>query len=57
MSMDDPGGGGQTVLNTPSITVPEFGALLLPVAVILPPAMLGILSRRKAVVMETSIHV
>ncbi len=47
MSMDDPGGGGQTALNTPVITVPEFGAALAPVAAVLPMAILWRMRRRK----------
>jgi hypothetical protein len=47
MSMDDPGGGGQTTLNTPAIVVPEFGAVLAPVAAVLPMAILWRMRRRK----------
>ncbi|MFQ5947087.1 MAG: hypothetical protein ACE5NC_12715, partial [Anaerolineae bacterium] len=52
MSLDDPAGGGQTVLNTPAITVPEFGALILPVAVILPPAIFAFVQRRRGAAPE-----
>jgi len=47
ISMDDPGGGGQTALNTPVITVPEFGAALAPIAAVLPMAILWRMRRQK----------
>jgi hypothetical protein len=47
MYMDDPGVTGQTALNTPVVTVPEFGAVLAPIAAVLPMAILWRMRRRK----------
>ncbi len=56
MSIDDPGGGGQTVLNTPAITVPEYAAVLIPFAVLLPPFLFWRMNRRKLGRSEVRIH-
>ena len=54
--MDDPGSGGQTVLNTPAIVVPEYAAVLVPFAVLLPPFLFWRMKRRKLGRSEVRIH-
>jgi hypothetical protein len=49
MYMDDPGVTGQTYLNTPVVTVPEFGLIVLPAAIVLPAVILWRMKRRKLV--------
>ncbi|MCH8342312.1 MAG: hypothetical protein IIA51_12265, partial [Chloroflexi bacterium] len=56
LSMDDPGSGGQTVLNTPAIVVPEYAAVLVPFAVLLPPFLFWRMKRRKLGRSEVRIH-
>ena len=55
MYMDDPGVTGQTALNTPVITVPEFGAILAPIAAVLPMAILWRMRRKKLALTKAQI--
>ena len=53
--MDDPGVTGQTALNTPVITVPEFGAILAPIVAVLPLAILWRMRRKKLALAKAQI--